>query len=996
MFNANPETKAGILALVLICCVFMLGDWLGLIADKDVMQLQERRETAQMLASEITKDIESGNLDRVQTTLDSFIERNKQVDSITFSSSALTALSQIVAEREGIDSSLERAVQIVPIYSNAERFGALELSFDTSKLSGIVAASNYSVVVLMFLFTAGGFLFHRAFLGRSMDEQVMGGIVPVRIKEAFDSLAEGVLVLDDTGRIAHANRAFKESCCMQSYMLAGTWLHDLNWANYIDGEPVAENMLPWLRVLKSGEEILGEKLTLRTGEGIERSYGVNCTPLHDSDDEYRGVIVTLDNLTELERRNATLKKSLSELEETNQSIDVKNRELELLATRDPLTNCLNRRAFTERFNTIHHEASQSGSPLVCMMIDIDHFKRINDNYGHALGDKVIKFVARVLEKQIRQEDLLGRYGGEEFCVVLENTTLEDAAAVAERMRKEIAAGDPSLFGSALRTTASFGVVSLSSEPVESDELIHRADKALYLAKESGRNKVMTWEYSNTNAQTEPAPGQRVECSEDKDSTVVRHFFGDASVTEREWQLEETADAFKGQLNEISLSVSRQIFCEKSLFVDRVNQALLLAGRESRSMAVMSMGVSIERLDSMPLEAALIDKALKTTVRKLREKLRTSDVIVVFPDVTSITSLPVVVDEEIGVLLPEVCDAESAGWVAQRIQSILHEPLCVDDQNLSISCHLGVSVFPNDARDGVSLVQAACVSRFFSQEHGEEGGIEFYSGHLNSRFKEVVQLQKELAVAVESDQFELLYQPKVDVQSGQIVGFESLLRWNHPRRGLLTPNEFLGIAEKTRLINMIGDWVLRQSCREIVKMSDACSRELTCAVNMSVVQLAQPDLVEQVMCALSEEGLEPHRLELELTEDALQGGLDTRFAQLTQLQAQGVSIAIDDFSAGCSGLNYLRNLPVDILKIDRYFVADLVDNEHDSAIITAIMTMAEALNLRVIAEGVESQAQFEALGELACTEAQGYFFGRPIPAKEALSSLVDSAQIAHVG
>lgn len=994
MFNANPETKAGILMLTLIGAIFLLGDWLGLIADRETLSLQARQETSAVLAQEVSKDIRSGNLSRVQTTLDAFLGRYPQIDSVQFSSEHLSATAQQESTGAAQDSVL---LQILPVYEQGVRVGTLELGFNSRALSGVAAVANYSVAALMFLFAAGAFLFHRAFLGRSVEEQGMGGIVPTRIKEAFDSLAEGVLILDETGRIAHANRAFKESCCMQSYMLAGTWLHDLEWFSYVEGEPLSEDVLPWLRVLKTGDGILGEKLTLRTADDIERSYWVNCTPLHETSEDYRGVIVTLDNLTELEKRNASLKKSITDLEEANQTIDVKNRELELLATRDSLTNCLNRRAFTERFNAAHQVAVEKNKPLVFLMIDIDRFKRINDNYGHALGDKVIKFVARVLEKHIRQDDLLGRYGGEEFCVVLEDTTLEQAVSAAERMRQQIAAGDPGLFGSALRTTASIGVACMDGAEMGSDELIHRADKALYLAKESGRNKVMVFEEPAPDAgsaaiESDPTP----ETGPGRDPVVLRPFFGDASLTEREWQLEETADAFSGQLREYSLPVSRQSVCDRSLFVDRVSQAQLLARRESRALAVMSLGVTLQRLDAMPLSAQIIDQALLILVARLREKLRTSDVVAVFPDVAPLSNLPVVADAELGILLPEISDPEAAGWVAQRIQELIHEPLCVDDQNLSVTCHLGVGVFPGDAQDGAGLVQAACVSRFYSQEHSEEGGIEFCSGHLNVSFAEKRQLQLDMASAVENGEFQLLYQPKVDIPSGEIIGFESLLRWNHPRRGLLTPNQFLEIADRTRLINLIGDWVLRQSCRQIVKLSEACSRELTCAVNMSVVQLGQPDLVEQVLSALAEEGLEPHRLELELTEDALKGGLDQRFGQLTQLQKHGVQIAVDDFSAGCAGLNYLRNLPVDILKIDRYFVADLVDNDHDSAVITAILTMADALNLRVIAEGVESQEQLQALGALSCREAQGYLLGRPMAPADALAVLTGEAQIAHAG
>jgi diguanylate cyclase (GGDEF)-like protein len=632
-----------------------------------------------------------------------------------------------------------------------------------------------------------------------------------------------------------------------------------------------------------------------------------------------------------------------------------------------------------------------------MMIDIDRFKRINDNYGHALGDKVIKYVAGVLEQEIRQDDLLGRYGGEEFCIVMENMSLKQATDAAERMRRRIAQGDASLFGSALRTTASFGVACMSGDAVSSDELMHRADKALYLAKESGRNKVMAWEACESSSEAESADELVVDAAADESaSVVVRPFFGDASVTERDWQLEEVADAHTAELKDFVLPVSREHFCEKNLFVDRVNQALLLARRESRVIGVMSLGVSIARHDTMPLNADLIDLALQSIASRLRSKLRSSDVVVVFPDVASLNALPVVADAELGILLPATCDAEAAGWVAKRVSEILQEPLCVDDQRLTVVTHLGVAMYPTDASDGVTLTQAACVARLFSQSQSAAGGIEFCSGHFNAQFKQKAQLQDDMAIAIDNDEFELLFQPKVAIPGGQIIGFESLLRWNHPKRGVLTPNEFLDIAERTGLINMIGDWVLRQSCRQVARLSEACSRELVCAVNMSVVQLAQPDLVEQVLRALEEEGLPADRLEIELTEEALQGGLDQRFAQLTALQAHGIQVAIDDFGAGCNGLNYLRNLPVNILKVDRHFVADLAENERDSSILEAFLGMAETLGLRVVAEGVESRCQFEALASLNCTEAQGYLFGRPMTIDAAQALLLDATAVAHAG
>lgn len=988
--------------IALITMFFLLGDWLGLVADRETMLLEERKILGETLALQVSKDVRSGKLSRIESTIRSAVDQYSQIESAVFTSEVLSVdVSPKLGGKQAAESNKPLAstdsLVIVPVFDGETRFGSIEVRFDPARMGGRAAMSNYSVAVLLFFFAAIGFLFHRLFIGRAAKEPGVAAVIPKRVRQAFDSLAEGVLVLDEVGRIAHVNKAFRQGSNLLDTMLVGSWLHDLGWKAYGSEQATPEADLPWVKVIRTGDPVLGEKMTLQTNTPSEKSYTVNCTPLDEDAEGYRGVIVTLDDLTDLQKRNESLRKSLTDLEQTKSDVDLKNKELQVLATRDSLTNCLNRRSFTENYNAIFEAAMETESSLVCIMVDIDHFKRINDNYGHAVGDKVIQFVAGVLEKQMRRDDLLGRYGGEEFCIVLESSSQDEALAAAERMRKEIASGDPSLFSSALRTTASFGVACLTSDANGAPELIHRADKALYLAKESGRNKVMVWENQSQKQvlKTGVVEGDfSVEAS--NDSVVAFGHFPDINHSDREWQLETIAEDYSPLLDEFTIHDALMGFGAKSLFVDRVQQALLLAKREARVIAVLSLGVSFELVSGEPLDVKSRETALKITLAQLRDKLRNSDAISLFPCSDLAADIPTMCDAELGVLLPSILDGETVAWVAKRIQDTLSEPLHVGGNDVSVTSSIGITVCPGDAEDGESLIRNACTARYFAQSRSEDSCIEYYAAHLNTIFRDKMQLENEMCSALENGEFEILYQPKIDMRSGEISGFESLLRWNHPRKGVLTPNEFLDIADRTRLINLIGDWVLRQSCRQIGEFSQEFSRELSCAINLSAVQLAQPDLVDQVVRAAKDEGFNTQRLELELTEDCLQGGLGKCYGKLAELQSHGISISIDDFGAGCSGLNYLRNLPVDVLKVDRCFVADMMENEHDVAIVSAIVSMASTLGLRVVAEGVESKEQFQLLSDLECSEAQGYFFGRPVSATLAREMLSGVSEVANAG
>ena len=275
-------------------------------------------------------------------------------------------------------------------------------------------------------------------------------------------------------------------------------------------------------------------------------------------------------------------------------------------------------------------------------------------------------------------------------------------------------------------------------------------------------------------------------------------------------------------------------------------------------------------------------------------------------------------------------------------------------------------------------------------------VEYFSEDINRLSREQLNLESQMSQAIDNAEFELVYQPKIDLKTGEIIGFESLLRWNHPVRGLLMPGEFIDIAERTRLINLIGDWVLRESCRQIMEFREVSSRDLSIAVNLSPVQFSQNDLDSSIVACLKDSGLNPQNLELELTESCLMENVDAAYQTLTRLQSHGINISIDDFGTGYSGLSYLRTLPINVLKVDRSFVADIDSNEHDTAIVAAVISMAKALDLRVVAEGVETSKQLDVLMEMDCDEAQGYLFSRPVSAEVAKSLLLGTKQLANVG
>jgi diguanylate cyclase (GGDEF)-like protein len=338
-------------------------------------------------------------------------------------------------------------------------------------------------------------------------------------------------------------------------------------------------------------------------------------------------------------------------------------------------------------------------------------------------------------------------------------------------------------------------------------------------------------------------------------------------------------------------------------------------------------------------------------------------------------------DEFIVMLEELTTRKEVRTVADRILRRLEEPFMIDDQEVFISCSIGIAILDQSDRNAEDVLRNADIAMYRAKLEGKSRYMMF-DPSMETHTRSTFQLTSDLRRAAEREQFELYYQPVISLSSGKIKGFEALLRWRHGERGMISPGEFIPIAEESGLMGEIGDWVLRMACRQNRIWQDSGYEGLSVAVNVSARQFYEQRLAGTIREILRDSGMKPSGLEIEITESILMDNVETNIQMLHELKALGLRILIDDFGTGYSSLSYLKRFPLDALKIDQSFTREIPDNPDDAAITTTIIAMANSLNLGVIAEGVENHDQLTFLREHGCKQVQGYLFSRPVPADEA--------------
>ena len=396
-----------------------------------------------------------------------------------------------------------------------------------------------------------------------------------------------------------------------------------------------------------------------------------------------------------------------------------------------------------------------------------------------------------------------------------------------------------------------------------------------------------------------------------------------------------------------------------LFMDRLQQALASARRKHTKVAVMFL--DLDRFkginDSFGHQAG--DAVLKEVAARLTHCVRVVD------------TVSRQGGDEFVVILADIGGADQAAHVAGTVMQAVAQPVQYSaNLNISLSVSIGISIFPSDGLDIDTLLKHADVAMYHAKQSGRNA-FSFFNSEMNAHVIERVEMENNLRQALVNNEFELAYQPEINIASGMAIGVEALLRWRHPQRGLLMPNQFISVAEECGLIVPIGDWVLRQACMQAAAWH-AAGFPVVMAVNMSTVQFTHDHVVQSVDAALAASGLAPEVLDLEITEDVIMSGNAKAVATVTALRERNIKLTIDDFGTGYSSLSYLRRFPLSKLKIDRSFVDEITRKPADAAIILAIIAVARSLNIRVIAEGVETAEQLNFLRQHGCDEYQGHY------------------------
>jgi len=977
--HVGRPLQLGASLVLLSLSVLFAADVVGLHDDPNARENELRKVLVSSLAEQLSMLARDGGPDAVERAVADFAKRGAVASSV-----ALTRADGTVTVRRGDPELLEEKPGAfggvradIPIYRGDRPWGELRIAFPPHrKLLEELAWLAFVGIASLVSFAL--------FLGKMLVQLDPGRAVPDKVDSAFDLFSAGVVIVDGGLRIVMANQAAADIVEQSPDALSGRTLEDaFAW------EFPSEAQAPWTTTLHSGLAVSDQQVRLRGAQGETRVYSISCAPIGDEPAGLRGVLVTLDDMTLIEQRNTELASAMDELRRSRDEIEVRSAELERLATTDPLTGVANRRTFLERLDVAIEQARSESTPLSCIMSDIDHFKRVNDTYGHPAGDAVICAVASALSAACREQDLVARFGGEEFVVLLPGLGAEEAFEVAERVRIVIialASGDdlpvPQL-------SASFGVAVLAKDLGEATDLVDAADRALYVAKQSGRNRVSIYHRDGSTSTAsgeaqmpESAAESTSEQLHDPKSVVPSESdLAQARIHELESRLQRREDEILSLSEYDSLTGVPM----HELFLQRVTAELDRAARTGSLIGVMSFDLRDLRRIVARFGHAACDTLVVAFVERLEEGLRANDVV---SKIAAEHNLSRMTSNEYGVLLSDLSDASGALIVVARLRRLLSEPFELGSAKLYLGANIGIALSPpGRAVEAATLYAQASEARLLAVEKPDKVAHAFASADLDAESDDYLRIESELHDALEARALELYFQPKFDLESRRVTGLEALLRWQRAERGFLSPEVFVAVAEANGLIEPLSSFVLQSTLSQIGVWRAMGFEDLRVSVNVSPMQLRSATFVDDVLEALERSGVPGRQLDIELTETTvLDCPTDARKA-LARLRQKGVSISIDDFGTGYTSLSLLADLPLDTIKIDRSLVEAMAGGERNRAVIESIVRMAHALTLRVVAEGVETDEQLEALAGLGCDEIQGYLISRPQPANDTTAFLV---------
>jgi diguanylate cyclase (GGDEF)-like protein len=413
-----------------------------------------------------------------------------------------------------------------------------------------------------------------------------------------------------------------------------------------------------------------------------------------------------------------------------------------------------------------------------------------------------------------------------------------------------------------------------------------------------------------------------------------------------------------------------------LFIERLGWGIELSKRERVPLMVLEIGLDKFRQINETLGMYTGDEVLLTIAERLNTLIRSSDFIGHTGESVKAGELARIGGHEFSIILSGANSIEAAYTVSKRILDAVRQPIVIDEHEIFMTASIGISVCPTDGEDVESLIKHAGSAKDFSRRQGSNN-YQFFSSEMNDQSKERIKMESNLRKALDNNEFELYYQPKINSETQKLVGMECLLRWNHAEQGFISPEVFIPAAEELGLIVPIGDWVLAEACQTTSEWVRSGFENLKLSVNVSPKQFDEISLKKSIVSAIESSGLSPHNLVLEITESMLMGDFEHHITLLQHIVDLGVAFSLDDFGTGYSSLSYLKKFPIDELKIDRSFLTNVPEINEDNSIVKAIISMAHSLGMNLIAEGVESAEQLEFLRQHNCNIIQGFYYSKPL-------------------
>jgi diguanylate cyclase (GGDEF)-like protein len=991
MFKISPAVRISFGLVMFTLSVLLIADLFGIIPKKEQITLDARKKICEVLAVQLSVAVSKSEFDIVKTSLELFVDRNSDVVGASMSQvdgSVIAEFGEFVNfDESALLTDEERStdnVVIVPVFAGPERWGSVNVEFGSVYAGGLYSILTGSILGILLFVALGCFAGYMFILKKALKVLDPKAVVPDRVRKAFNTLSEGVLIVDKKDQIIMANNAFAEKLDEDPNDLLGTKASSYKWKHMNREFRDSNASMPWLSVIKEGVNKVGVSLNLSTpGSGV-RALSTNCAPIQDDNGDTRGALVTFDDITEVQETNVLLENAVTNLSKNETEIKRKNVELELLATRDPLTGCYNRRAFFDLFEKALESANKNNSMLSCVMVDIDHFKQINDNFGHTIGDEAIRMVTDILNNHSENEEaIIGRYGGEEFCLVLPGVDADAAVNIAEHLRETIQKVSNGFCVENESITASFGVACNTDKTNDSSQLLEKADRALYAAKESGRNKVIKWGQDDTAISFNDSVvidlnDRKSNVSDGTTKDKAKVSLLQRKVDELQMKLDKLGDSDTKEESRNIDPITK--LPSKVIFLDRVKQAMAFSTRNDSLIAVAMLNVDMFSRINDTMGRDVGNEFLREIGHRLKSILRHSDTVasLLSPGQSS-PLFSRLKDDEFALLLPGISDLESLAYVIKRIQDKFEGNIAVSDNEVYLTTSIGVAVYPQDGDTPEILIANSRRARKQAKALSGRNNYQFYSDIDNRLIMEQMQNEIDLRNAIENNQFVIHYQPKLNMKTDSTNSMEALIRWQHPTKGLVPPDEFIPVAEKTGMILEIGKWCLWTVCKQTKLWVDMGAKNIRTSVNVSVLEFSSSSFKNNIFSALNESGLDAKYLEIELTESTIMEDQEVAHKLIDELRFMGVTITLDDFGTGYSSLSYFGNLDLDWLKLDRTFLLKAMESYRSRNIYSSIVKMVHAAGVKVVAEGVETQEHFTYINELNIDEIQGYLVGKPCDA-----------------